>query len=162
MRLLIGAMLVSALLLGGVPSARAMAPKPEPEDIANAAALMAAPWLACSLGPDSAAGLPDGMKWNWERAQFEVNDGSPYLDKFVILFDDEKRRAKILGEKKGQFLPFPTPFRHSSGGEFPTAYGHLHRSRPTGWRRIRHFAETHRQWWISRDRKVDSEDKIRV
>ena len=58
MRLLIGAMLVSALLLGGVPSARAMAPKPEPEDIANAAALMAAPWLACSLGPDSAAGLP--------------------------------------------------------------------------------------------------------
>jgi len=67
-RLLIGAMLVSALLLGGVPSARAMAPKPEPEDIANAAALMAAPWLACSLGPDSAAGLPDGMKWNWEKS----------------------------------------------------------------------------------------------
>lgn len=95
---LTGAMLVFALLLSAGPTAQAMAPRPEPEDIANAAALMGAPWLVCESGPDPVAGIPAGMDWNWDTKDFDVRNDEPQIKKAeaVFLFDDEKRRGKIM------------------------------------------------------------------
>jgi hypothetical protein len=96
----IGALLVFALMAVGGPPAQAMAPEPTPEDNANAAVLMAAPWLVCSTGPDAPAAIPAGMRWNWDMGQFEEQDNPGKMA--VIPFDDKKHRGKFLEETRGK------------------------------------------------------------
>ena len=115
---LAGAILVLAVFASGEPEAQAMAPKPE--DIADAGALMAAPWLACKPGPNPDASIPAGMTWNWESRQFQLANSVGIEFDFstvIILFDNEKRRARIIVERQGSLEASPAPFvvHHARG-----------------------------------------------
>jgi hypothetical protein len=65
--------------------------KPPEEEVRDAADLHAAPWLLCSFDTDAAAGIPEGMTWNWRKRQFEPLK-RPATAPWVFFFDGEKRR----------------------------------------------------------------------
>ena len=92
---------VFVALLGGSITARAMGGLPEWQE-RDAAELHSAPWLLCTFGPDTAAGIPAGMRWDWKNRQFRQASEIQIRSPGVVIFDDENRRAGFLDVNKGE------------------------------------------------------------